>query len=130
VVLAGWLNNAASISLFFPTCQDPLKLYPLPNCTQHGTEAEANAEDEQTRRIIIGIGQRRIAFDFTTRITHLPPNTGDQPAAVLPLQTHRTGDPTLTPNRSGLRKSSRGKLQRKKLTDPKAVILHRLHAAE
>jgi hypothetical protein len=50
------------------------------------------ARDEETNRIIIGIGSQRMAFDFTTRITHLPPNTGDQPAAVLPLQA-RQADP-------------------------------------
>jgi hypothetical protein len=46
------------------------------------------ARDEETNRIIIGIGSQRMALDFTTRITHLPPNTGDQPAAALPLQSH------------------------------------------
>ena len=50
------------------------------------------AEDERTKRVIIAIGQQRLAFDFTTRITHLPPNTGDQPAAVLPLKA-RGADP-------------------------------------
>ena len=71
------------------------------------------ARDEQTNRIIVGIGSQRMAFDFTTRITHLPPNTGDQPAAVLPLQS-RGADPrdrTLagTPKLNVPRTSSRGK---------------------
>jgi hypothetical protein len=53
------------------------------------------AEDEGARatRLILGIGKRRIAFDFTSRVTELPPGTGDQPARVLPLkkkqQEHR-----------------------------------------
>jgi hypothetical protein len=37
------------------------------------------ASDEVTKRIIIGIGSRRVAIDFTRRITELPPNAGDQP---------------------------------------------------
>src|ERR1700688_3061234 len=61
------------------------------------------AQDDQTKRVIIGIGRQRIAFDLTTRITHLPPNTGDHPAVVLPLQA-READPgnhalAGTPNR-------------------------------
>jgi hypothetical protein len=38
------------------------------------------AADEKTNRIIIAIGRQRLAFDLTTRVTHLPPNTGDHPA--------------------------------------------------
>src|SRR4030081_2238196 len=65
------------------------------------------AQDEQTKRVIIAIGQQRIAFDLTTRITHLPPNTGDHPASVLPLQA-READPRNhplagNPNGRGLR---------------------------
>jgi hypothetical protein len=36
--------------------------------------------------LILGIGSQRFAFDFLTRITKLPPQTGDQPAAVHPLK--------------------------------------------
>jgi hypothetical protein len=43
------------------------------------------ARDPEGHRIIIGIGRQRIAYDFHTRITHLPPDTGDQPAAILPM---------------------------------------------
>ena len=43
------------------------------------------ASDEVTNRIIIAIGSQRIAYDLTTRITNLPPITGDQPAPVVPL---------------------------------------------
>ena len=46
-------------------------------------KAKLIAKDEKARRVIIGIGSRRIAFDVHTRITHLPPETGDQPAEVL-----------------------------------------------
>jgi len=43
------------------------------------------ARDTEAQRIIVGIGSERLAFDFFTRITKLPPHTGDQPAAVLPM---------------------------------------------
>jgi hypothetical protein len=52
------------------------------------------AEDPHTKRFILGIGKRRIAFDFTTKITDLPPGTGDQPARVLPIKNKGTGTPT------------------------------------
>jgi hypothetical protein len=51
------------------------------------------AEDEKTNRVIIAIGRQRLAFDMTTRITHLPPNTGDHPAAVLLLQARDPAPP-------------------------------------
>ena len=44
------------------------------------------AADEDGRRYIIGIGSRRIAFDFFSRITELPQHTGDQPAPILPME--------------------------------------------
>jgi len=44
------------------------------------------ARDANVQRIIIGIGSQRIAYDFHTVITHLPPETGDQPAAILPMK--------------------------------------------
>ena len=44
------------------------------------------ASDEVTKRVIIGIGARRIAIDFTRRITELPPETGDRPAYVIPIK--------------------------------------------
>ena len=44
------------------------------------------AKDEKTKRFILGIGRRRIAFDFLTRVTELPPYTGDQLAPVLPME--------------------------------------------
>jgi hypothetical protein len=71
------------------------------------------AADEKTNRVIIAIGRQRIAFDLTTRITHLPPNTGDHPAAVLPLQSREAdpGDHPLagTPNRGRPSAGSRRK---------------------
>ena len=48
-------------------------------------KAKMIAKDEKTQRVIIGIGSQRIAFDLHTRITRLPPETGDQPAEVLPM---------------------------------------------
>jgi len=43
------------------------------------------ARDTKAHRIIFGIGSQRMAVDFFSRITKLPPNTGDQPATVLPM---------------------------------------------
>ena len=55
---------------------------------QAGAEQKPNliAADEKGQRIVIGIGSQRIAFDFFSRITKLPPHTGDQPAAIVPMQ--------------------------------------------
>ena len=44
------------------------------------------AKDTKAKRIILGIGSERIAIDFISRISKLPPETGDQPAAVLPMK--------------------------------------------
>jgi hypothetical protein len=44
------------------------------------------ATDEVSRRVIVGIGRRRIAFDFFTRVTELPPATGDRPAPIVPIK--------------------------------------------
>jgi hypothetical protein len=49
-------------------------------------KAKLIARDTQVQRVIIGIGRQRLAYDFHTRITHLPPETGDQPAAILPMK--------------------------------------------
>ena len=47
------------------------------------------ARDQKAQRVIIGIGSERIAIDFISRITKLPPDTGDQPAAVLPMRKNK-----------------------------------------
>ena len=44
------------------------------------------AKDIKAKRIILGIGGERIAIDWFSRISKLPPETGDQPAAVLPMK--------------------------------------------
>ena len=44
------------------------------------------AKDTKAERIILGIGGERIAIDWFSRISRLPPETGDHPAAVLPLK--------------------------------------------
>ncbi len=44
------------------------------------------AMDQKAHRLIVGIGSQRFAIDYFTRITTLPPRTGDQPAAVLPMK--------------------------------------------
>ena len=48
------------------------------------------ASDDSTRRLIFGIGRQRIAFDFTTRVTHLDPGTGDAPAPVVSVKNKGT----------------------------------------
>jgi len=48
-------------------------------------KAKLIAHDPEGHRIIIGIGSQRMALDFQTRITRLPPDTGDQPAEVVPM---------------------------------------------
>jgi hypothetical protein len=52
-------------------------------------KAKMIAHDQEGHRIIIGIGSQRMALDFQTRITRLPSNTGDQPAAVVPMMKTR-----------------------------------------
>ena len=52
-------------------------------------EVRLVASDEQSRRLILGIGKQRLAFDFFTRITELPFATGDRPAPVLPIKKLR-----------------------------------------
>jgi hypothetical protein len=49
------------------------------------------ARDAKAQRVIlgIGIGSERIAIDFTSHITKLPPNTGDKPAPVLAMQQNK-----------------------------------------
>jgi hypothetical protein len=49
-------------------------------------KAKLIARDTRVQRVIIGIGNQRLAYDFHTKITHLPPETGDQPAAILPMK--------------------------------------------
>jgi hypothetical protein len=44
------------------------------------------ATDQKSHRVIVGIGQQRIAFDLFTRVTRLAPRTGDQPAAVVTIK--------------------------------------------
>ena len=47
------------------------------------------ARDPRAQRIILGIGSERIAIDFLSRVTKLPPHTGGQPAGVLPLNKNK-----------------------------------------
>jgi hypothetical protein len=47
------------------------------------------ATDQKSQRIIVGIGQQRIAVDLFTRITRLAPHTGDQPAPVVAIKKKR-----------------------------------------
>ena len=43
------------------------------------------ARDSQTDRTILAIGRKRFALDICTRVTELPPGTGDKPALVRTL---------------------------------------------
>jgi hypothetical protein len=47
------------------------------------------ARDENVRRIIVAIGSERLAIDFCSRITKLPPFTGDRPPPILPINKSR-----------------------------------------
>jgi hypothetical protein len=47
------------------------------------------ARDKKTQRIIVGIGSERMAIDFTTTLTKLPPNTGDELAPVLATKQNK-----------------------------------------
>jgi hypothetical protein len=42
--------------------------------------------DERAHRVILGIGGMRFAIDFLSRVSLLPPATGDYPANVLPMK--------------------------------------------
>jgi hypothetical protein len=42
--------------------------------------------DQKSHRLIVGIGSQRFAIDFFTRITTLPPHTGNQRAPVIPMK--------------------------------------------
>ena len=53
------------------------------------------ASDDSTRRLIFAIGRQRIAFDFSTRITHLAPGTGDAPAPVMSVTKRTKGNHNL-----------------------------------
>jgi hypothetical protein len=57
----------------------PSKIIPF-----QSPKARFIASDDQSQRVIVGIGTQRIALDFSTRITELPRTTGDQPASFLP----------------------------------------------
>ena len=62
---------------------------------------ETIAEDEHSKRFILGIGKRRIAFDFTTRVTDLPEGTGDQPARLLPMKSQKRNSRSKTSDAGG-----------------------------
>jgi hypothetical protein len=48
-----------------------------------------SAEHEETTRVIACIGGQRFAFDFLTRVTRLPPSTGNRPGHVLRIKSRR-----------------------------------------
>lgn len=54
------------------------------------------ARDPKTQRIIVGIGSDRLAIDILSRVTRLPPGTGDRPATPTAI------------NKKGIKKKDRG----------------------
>jgi hypothetical protein len=54
-------------------------------------KAKLIAHDPEGQRIIIGMGSQRIALDFKTRMTRLPPATGDAAAEVIPMTKRPKG---------------------------------------
>jgi len=56
-------------------------------------DAPLIAEDVKTRRFILGVGKQRIAFDFATKVTELPPETGDRPAPVVEMKKKKRERP-------------------------------------
>ena len=60
------------------------KVVPIPTPERtNSDERRLIAHDAISRRYIFAIGPRRFAFDWTSRITRLPPDTGEQPAPVV-----------------------------------------------
>ena len=57
-------------------------------------KAKLIAHDPEGHRIIIGIGSQRMAMDFHTSFTRLPADTGDAPAAVVPMTKALRGSAT------------------------------------
>jgi hypothetical protein len=45
--------------------------------------------DQKSQRMIVGIGQQRIAIDLFTRFTRLAPHTGAQSAPVVTMKKKR-----------------------------------------
>ena len=72
----GQPNQAAQVI----SMKNPSKIIPF-----QSPKAQFIASDDPSQRVIVGIGRQRVALDFSTRITELPPATGDQPASVLPI---------------------------------------------
>jgi hypothetical protein len=64
----------------------PTKVVPI-----RATKPGVVALDEKVHRVILTIGRQRIAFDFSTRITELPPETDDREASVLPFRKKQDG---------------------------------------
>jgi hypothetical protein len=58
------------------------------------TRCRVLARDTKTRRIIVGMGSERFAIDFSSRITKLPPFTGDEPARVVPMNKNNAKEKT------------------------------------
>src|ERR1700733_1530324 len=58
--------------------EKPSKVVPFSS-----TKPRFIASDQESNRTIFAIGSQRFALDLSTRVTELPPSTGDFPAPVL-----------------------------------------------
>jgi hypothetical protein len=77
----GVSNQASAYAVIMPKAPKVVSIQKETN------KAKMIAKDDEVQRVIIGIGRQRMAIDFTHRITHLPDETGDRPAEVLPMKT-------------------------------------------
>jgi hypothetical protein len=73
--------------------RNPSKVIAIDRALKPSADLRVIASDAETNRMIIAIGRERFAYDVTTRITQLPPMTGDQPAPVVPLKSLRVKKP-------------------------------------
>jgi hypothetical protein len=103
----------------------PSKVVPI---TLPDTEEKPNviARDLTTRRLIVAIGSRRFAVDFFTRITNLPPHTGDQPGRILSLHVlaamrHNRGPETSEQLEAKKPRQPQSPRRRKKNRSPKII---------
>lgn len=68
----------------------------LKGCPLGEAKRRLTARDSNAQRIIFGIGSEWIAINFFSQVTKLPPDTGDQPAVVLPINQSTKKKPKKT----------------------------------
>ena len=78
-IKSDWLRRAASA---YAVCMPKrTKVVPIEE-----EKYRLIAVDERAQRVIFGIGGQRFAIDLLSRVSLLPPATGDRPANVLPMK--------------------------------------------